>query len=124
MSHEHQYLGREAKKGAKRMTVLRALGRRLRAALRWRRAPRRRPALSIDKSVSDNFLVCLDTGTRHVALRRHLKEVLGLTPAEYRRRWGLPEDYPMVARNYLKQRNKWINRRDAEPAGGLRRYEE
>lgn len=69
-----------------------------------RRTGHRVPALPVEDSVTANFLVCLETGTRHVALRRHLREVLGLTPAQYRRRWGLPEDYPMVAENYRNRR--------------------
>lgn len=86
---------------------------RVRVAL-WRLAARRvarrrtahpTPALPIEQSVTDNFLVCLETGTRHVALRRHLRETLGMTPAEYRRRWGLPESYPMVAAVYDARRS-------------------
>ena len=65
----------------------------------------RKPALRIEDSVTGNFLICLETGTRHVTLKRHLRESLGLTPAEYRRRWGLPDNYPMVAANYLRRRN-------------------
>lgn len=86
------------------MTILK----RLAGVFRLRRGrPRRTPAHPVEDSVRSNFLVCLDTGTRHVALRRHLKEVLGLTPAEYRQRWGLPDDYPMVARNYVVQRSNY-----------------
>ncbi|GHF36162.1 hypothetical protein GCM10017056_04950 [Seohaeicola zhoushanensis] len=58
--------------------------------------------------MTPNVLICLETGTRHVSLRRHLAETLGLSPDEYRRRWGLPDDYPMVSRNYLNQRNKTL----------------
>ena len=64
---------------------------------RWRVKRRLVPALPVEDSVTRNFLVCLDTGTRHVVLRRHLREKLGLTPKQYRRRWGLADDYPMVA---------------------------
>ena len=60
----------------------------------------------IADSVTANYLVCLETGTRHVLLRRHLRETLGLTPAQYRRRWGLPDDYPMVAANYARLRGE------------------
>ncbi|WP_238372790.1 MucR family transcriptional regulator [Heliomarina baculiformis] len=60
---------------------------------------------SVEDGVSDNFLICLETGTRHVLLRRHIAETLGMTPAQYRRRWGLPDDYPMIARSYLRRRH-------------------
>ena len=63
------------------------------------------PAVSIEKSVTPNVLVCLDTGVRRAALRRHLGQSLGLSPAEYRRRWGLPDDYPMVSQSYISARN-------------------
>lgn len=74
---------------------------------RWvrRRAKRRLvPALPVEQSVTRNFLVCLETGTRHVVLGRHLREKLGLTPGQYRRRWGLADDYPMVAAIYTERR--------------------
>ena len=84
---------------------------------RWARARlgrvtqgRRVSAYPAEESVTANFLVCLETGTRHVLLRRHLKETLGLTPAEYRRRWGLPDDYPMIAENYAKSRKAAASR--------------
>ena len=70
------------------------------------RAPRPEPALPVEDSVTANFLVCLETGTRHVTLTRHLQETLRMTPAEYRRRWRLPADYPMVAQNYLARRDE------------------
>ncbi len=64
----------------------------------------RTPAVSIRKSITPDFLICLDDGERFKSLRRHLK-TLGLTPEEYRERWGLPADYPMVAPNYAAQRS-------------------
>jgi predicted transcriptional regulator len=54
--------------------------------------------------VTPNFLVCLETGSRQVLLRRHLRETLRMTPQEYRDRWGLPSNYPMAAANYLRRR--------------------
>ena len=75
----------------------------------WRSA-RQEPAIPIEKSVTRNVLICLETGTRHVSLRRHLAQTLGLTPAEYRRRWGLPDDYPMVSQTYLTLRKAAIFR--------------
>ncbi|MAL99938.1 MAG: hypothetical protein CL583_15975 [Alteromonadaceae bacterium] len=63
-----------------------------------------RPAVRIEDSVTPNFLVCLETGSRQVLLRRHLRETLRMTPEEYRDRWGLPPEYPMVAESYEKRR--------------------
>lgn len=63
-----------------------------------------RPAVPIEDSVTPNFLVCLETGSRQVLLRRHLRETLRMTPQEYRDRWGLPSTYPMAAANYLRRR--------------------
>ncbi|WP_407496418.1 MucR family transcriptional regulator [Pseudooceanicola sp. MF1-13] len=63
-----------------------------------------RPAVRIEDSVTPNFLVCLETGSRQVLLKRHLRETLRMTPEEYRDRWGLPPEYPMVAANYKMRR--------------------
>ena len=62
------------------------------------------PAVSIRKSVTPDFLVCLDDGKKFKALRRHLA-TLGLTPDEYRAKWNLPANYPMVAPNYAAKRS-------------------
>lgn len=63
------------------------------------------PAVSIRKSITPDFLVCLDDGKEFKSLRRHLA-TLGMTPDEYRAKWGLPADYPMVAPNYAAQRSE------------------
>lgn len=78
---------------------------------KWRRqngSDRGDPAIPVENSVTPNVLICLETGTRHMALRRHLAETLGLSPAEYRQRWGLPDDYPMVSTAYVNLRNKTV----------------
>ena len=62
------------------------------------------PAVSIRKSVSPDYLICLDDGKRFKSLRRHLS-TLGMTPEQYRAKWNLPADYPMVAANYAAQRS-------------------
>ncbi len=62
------------------------------------------PAVSIRKSVTPEHLICLDDGKKFKSLKRHLA-VLGLTPAQYREKWSLPADYPMVAANYSEQRS-------------------
>ncbi len=64
------------------------------------------PAVPIKKSVTANYVVCLEDGKRQKTLRRHLATAHGLTPAEYRKKWGLPADHPIVAPNYAKQRSE------------------
>jgi predicted transcriptional regulator len=62
------------------------------------------PAVSIRKSVTPDYLICLDDGLKFKSLRRHLTK-LGMTPEQYRQKWTLPSDYPMVASNYAAQRS-------------------
>lgn len=62
------------------------------------------PAVSVRKSVTPDYIVCLDDGKKFKSLKRHLS-VLGMTPDEYRAKWGLPRDYPMVAPNYAATRS-------------------
>jgi predicted transcriptional regulator len=62
------------------------------------------PAVSVRKSVTPDYLICLDDGRRFKSLRRHLA-TLGMTPEQYRAKWSLPSDYPMVAPNYAAQRS-------------------
>ena len=63
------------------------------------------PAVPIRRSITPDFLICLDDGKRFKSLRRHLS-TLGLTPAQYREKWNLPSDHPMVAPNYAAQRSE------------------
>jgi predicted transcriptional regulator len=63
------------------------------------------PAVPIKKSVTGDYLFCLEDGKPFKTLKRHLKRVYNMTPAEYRVRWGLPDDYPMVAPNYGSRRS-------------------
>jgi predicted transcriptional regulator len=62
------------------------------------------PAVPIRRSITPDFLICLDDGKRFKSLRRHLGG-LGMTPEQYREKWNLPPDYPMVAPNYAAQRS-------------------
>ena len=62
------------------------------------------PAVSVRASVKNDHLVCLEDGKKMKMLKRHLMTDHGLTPAEYRARWGLPADYPMVAPDYAEKR--------------------
>jgi predicted transcriptional regulator len=64
------------------------------------------PAVPIKKSVSADFIVCLEDGKKLKMLKRHLMSTYGLTPAEYRTKWNLPRDYPMVAPNYAATRSQ------------------
>jgi predicted transcriptional regulator len=67
---------------------------------------RPQPAVNVKKSVFPDYIVCLEDGKKLKMLKRHLKTAYDLTPEEYRERWGLPADYPMVAPNYAQQRSK------------------
>ena len=64
------------------------------------------PAVPVKKSITPDYLICLEDGKKLKMLKRHLKTAYGMTPEEYRERWGLPADYPMVAPNYAEQRSK------------------
>lgn len=64
------------------------------------------PAVPIKKSIQPDFIICLEDGKKLKMLKRHLKTAYDMTPDEYRQRWGLPSDYPMVAPNYAKQRSE------------------
>jgi predicted transcriptional regulator len=63
------------------------------------------PAVSVRKSITPDYLICLDDGLKFKSLRRHLT-ALGTTPEQYRAKWSLPADYPMVAANYAAQRSE------------------
>ena len=65
----------------------------------------RAPAVPIDRSITRDYIVCLDDGRRLKTLRRYLKRKYSLTPEQYRERWGLPDDYPMVAPGYSELRS-------------------
>ncbi|HEX2555827.1 MAG TPA: MucR family transcriptional regulator [Microvirga sp.] len=64
-----------------------------------------KPAVSVRKSVNPDYLVCLEDGKKFKSLKRHLRTQYGMTPEQYREKWGLPADYPMVAPNYAKARS-------------------
>lgn len=63
------------------------------------------PAVPVRKSISPDFLVCLEDGRKFKSLKRHLRTKYDMSPEEYRAKWGLPKDYPMVAPNYAKARS-------------------
>ena len=69
-----------------------------------------KPAVSVAKSISDDYIVCLEDGKKLKMLKRHLRTVYGMSPEEYRAKWGLPSDYPMVAPNYSRQRSAFAKK--------------
>jgi predicted transcriptional regulator len=65
-----------------------------------------KPAVSIKKSIAPDYLVCLEDGKRFKSLKRHLRTQYNMTPEQYREKWGLPLEYPMVAPNYAVARSQ------------------
>jgi len=74
------------------------------------RALPRAPAVSVKKSVQPDYIVCLEDGKRLKMLKRYLRSRYKLSPAEYRERWNLPPNYPMVAPNYAKKRSDFAKK--------------
>ncbi|MDI9349869.1 MAG: MucR family transcriptional regulator [Candidatus Symbiobacter sp.] len=64
-----------------------------------------KPAVSVRKSVQPDYIICLEDGKRLKMLKRHLRTMYNMSPEDYRAKWGLPSDYPMVAPNYAQQRS-------------------
>ena len=64
-----------------------------------------KPAISVKKSVNPDFIICLEDGKKFKSLKRHLRTHYNLSPEEYREKWNLPHDYPMVAPNYAAARS-------------------
>lgn len=71
-----------------------------------RMAERPNPVVPIKKSITPDYIVCLEDGKKLKMLKRHLKTAYDMSPEDYRERWNLPSDYPMVAPNYAKQRSR------------------
>jgi predicted transcriptional regulator len=65
-----------------------------------------RPAVNPKRSVTDDYIICLEDGQKFKSLKRHLMSHYNMTPEQYREKWGLPADYPMVAPSYAAQRSK------------------
>ncbi len=68
------------------------------------------PAIAVKKSVTPDYIICLEDGKKFKSLKRHLRTRYGMTPDEYRSKWGLGRDYPMVAPNYAKERSNLAKR--------------
>lgn len=69
-----------------------------------------KPATSIRKSVTPEYLICLEDGKKLKMLKRHLRTNYNMTPEDYRAKWNLPPDYPMVAPNYARQRSEFAKK--------------
>jgi predicted transcriptional regulator len=65
-----------------------------------------KPAVSVKKSITSDHIVCLEDGKKFKSLKRHLRSQYNLSPEQYREKWGLPADYPMVAPNYAQARSR------------------
>lgn len=64
-----------------------------------------RPAIAVKKSITPDYIVCLEDGKKFKSLKRHLRSQYDMSPEDYREKWGLPSDYPMVAPNYANARS-------------------
>lgn len=64
-----------------------------------------KPAIAVKRSISSDYIVCLEDGKKFKSLKRHLRAHYDMSPDEYRTKWGLPKDYPMVAPNYAQARS-------------------
>jgi len=73
-------------------------------------ASAQKPAISIKRSITPEYIVCLEDGKKLKMLKRYLRSNYAMTPEEYRAKWGLPADYPMVAPNYAKQRSDFAKK--------------
>lgn len=71
---------------------------------------RPKPAVPVNKSVHSDYIICLEDGKKLTMLKRYLRSTYNMTPEEYRKRWGLPADYPMVAPSYAAQRSEFAKK--------------
>jgi predicted transcriptional regulator len=65
-----------------------------------------KPAIAVKKSITPDYIICLEEGKKFKSLKRHLRTQYNMTPEHYREKWGLPPDYPMVAPNYAEARSQ------------------
>jgi len=75
-----------------------------------RSAEKPKPAVPISKSIQNDFIICLEDGKKLKMLKRYLRSTYDMSPEDYRKRWGLPADYPMVAPAYAKRRSEFAKR--------------
>ena len=69
-----------------------------------------KPAVSVRRSITPDYIICLEDGKKLKMLKRHLRTTYGMSPEDYRAKWNLPSDYPMVAPNYAKQRSEFAKK--------------
>ena len=69
-----------------------------------------KPAVPPKKSITSDYIICLEDGRKFKSLKRHLRTQYNMTPEQYRDKWGLPADYPMVAPNYAAQRSEFAKK--------------
>lgn len=86
------------------------------------------PAVPVRRSITPDYLICLEDGKKLKMLKRHLRAVYGLSPEEYRAKWSLSPDYPMVAPNYAKQRSNFakqigLGRKKGEKVGSRKKQD-
>lgn len=102
------YVGRNEIPPAEVPALIRTVHRTLAGLGRGAQAPAGAlpPAVPVRKSIANDYLVCLEDGRKFKSLKRHLRAVYSMTPDQYREKWGLPPDYPMVAPDYAKRRSE------------------
>ncbi len=69
-----------------------------------------KPAIPVNKSVNNDYIICLEDGKKLKMLKRYLRSTYNMSPEDYRKRWGLPADYPMVAPSYAARRSEFAKR--------------
>ncbi|OFX12980.1 MAG: transcriptional regulator [Alphaproteobacteria bacterium RIFOXYD12_FULL_60_8] len=79
------------------------------------------PAVPVRRSVTDDYIICLEDGKKLKMLKRHLRTAYGMSPEDYRAKWGLPADYPMVAPNYATQRSQFAKKIGLGHKGGRKK---
>ena len=84
-------------------------------------APSQKPFVPIRKSITPDYIICLEDGKKLKMLKRHIRTTFGLNPEEYRAKWGLPADYPMVAPNYAARRSEFAKKIGLGKQAGQRR---
>ena len=77
-----------------------------------------KPAVAVKKSITDDYIICLEDGKKLKMLKRYLRTQYDMSPDYYRRKWNLPADYPMVAPNYAKRRSEFAKKTGLGTAGG------
>src|ERR1700680_4083947 len=74
-----------------------------------------KPAIAVKKSITPDYIICLEDGKKFKSLKRHLRTQYNMTPEHYREKWGLPPDYPMVAPNYAEARSQLAKQKGLGP---------